>query len=170
MKRRDVFRSGLVAAGSVAAAQAAPQAAKAPAAASVFQPQFFDAHENETIIILSDLIIPDTDTPGAKAAKVNEHMDRIMAEIPEAEGNRFLEGLAWLDGYSRRETGKPFRMATNAQQIAMLKTLDTTKDDALSPGANFFRAAKGWTSRIYFNTAMGYNELNKRGVPKSFAC
>src|SRR5215472_10887291 len=40
-----------------------------------WKPQFFDAHQNETLIALTDLIIPTTNTPGAKAALVNRYLD-----------------------------------------------------------------------------------------------
>ena len=35
--------------------------------------------QNETVITLSELIIPTTDTPGAKAAKVNEFIDGVLS-------------------------------------------------------------------------------------------
>ena len=38
----------------------------------VWQPKFFTAAENETVTVLSELIIPETDTPGARAANVNQ--------------------------------------------------------------------------------------------------
>jgi Gluconate 2-dehydrogenase subunit 3 len=40
-----------------------------------WKPQFFDEHQNETLIAITDLIIPETDTPGAKAALVNRYID-----------------------------------------------------------------------------------------------
>ena len=44
-----------------------------------WKPVFLDEHQNETLIILSDLIIPATDTPGAKEALVNRYIDLVMA-------------------------------------------------------------------------------------------
>src|SRR2546426_770759 len=40
-----------------------------------------DAHQNATVVTISELIIPQTDTPGAKAARVNEFIDLIRAGI-----------------------------------------------------------------------------------------
>ena len=36
--------------------------------------------QNELVITLTELIIPQTDTPGAKAAKVNEYIDTVLAD------------------------------------------------------------------------------------------
>ena len=33
-----------------------------------------DAHQNTTVVAMIDLLIPETDTPGAKGARVNEFM------------------------------------------------------------------------------------------------
>src|SRR5207302_7166634 len=53
---------------------------------------------NELVLAMIDQIIPATDTPGAKGARVNEFIDVILTEwaTPE-ERARFLEGLAGID-------------------------------------------------------------------------
>ena len=54
--------------------------------AAEWKPLFLDEHQNETLIVLSDLIIPATDTPGAKEALVNRYIDLVMAaETPEKQ-------------------------------------------------------------------------------------
>jgi hypothetical protein len=52
-------------------------------------------HLNDTVVAMIDQIIPATDTPGAKGARVNEFIDIILTEwaTPE-ERSRFLDGLA----------------------------------------------------------------------------
>ena len=44
----------------------------------------------------SELIIPATDTPGAKAALVNRWMDQLLAEGLPTQRNAFLAGLSWM--------------------------------------------------------------------------
>ena len=42
--------------------------------------------QNDLITVITELIIPETDTPGAKAAKVNEFIDLMLADwftVPE---------------------------------------------------------------------------------------
>jgi hypothetical protein len=71
-------------------------------AAPGWKPKFFDEHQNETVMVLSDLIIPATDTPGAKEALANRYIDLVLAaEKPEAQ-KAFLNSLSFLDGESMR--------------------------------------------------------------------
>ena len=44
-----------------------------------WKPKFFDEHENETVVVLSDLIIPATDTPGAREAQPSGSTPRPSA-------------------------------------------------------------------------------------------
>jgi len=58
-------------------------------------------------VVLTDLIIPETDTPGAKAALVNEFIDVILTEWAiDAERQNFLQGLAGIDNRARNCLGK----------------------------------------------------------------
>lgn len=134
-----------------------------------WKPLTLDAHQNETVVILTDLILPTTDTPGAKDANVNRYIDLFLTDGPGTQRERTLAGLARLDNFSALSHGQPFRAITKEQQIAILRqAADGTAPEWL---AEFFRNFKSLTSRIYYNTAIGYRELNKGGrVPKTFAC
>ena len=143
--------------------------------AEAFKPLLFDQHQNETVIILSELIIPATDTPGAKAAKVNEFIDLVLHDGKPERRNQFLQGLGWLDGFAMREHGKPFSNCTQAQQIALLERLDQKPGVAAPPeledGAAFFAEVKRLTVSGYYTSEIGIKELNKSGnVPASFGC
>src|SRR5260370_24296412 len=53
-----------------------------------------NSHANDTVVAMIDQIIPATDTPGAKRARVNEFIDVILTEwAPPQERKRFLDGL-----------------------------------------------------------------------------
>jgi hypothetical protein len=68
-----------------------------------------DPHQNATVTIISELIIPQTDTPGAKAARANEFIDLILAEwYDEEEKSIFMAGLADVDSRARDLFGKDF--------------------------------------------------------------
>src|SRR5215510_6646272 len=97
-----------------------------------------DAQQDATLLVLTDLILPATDTPGAKAAGVNAFIDLLLAEWVDAEDkDRFLKG-------------------TTEQQTALLVVLD---DEAArwkaSPEAKrgpepFYRTLKWVTLFGYF--------------------
>ncbi len=90
MKRRDILKTALFGTGAALSGQgpshsnhlAANAAAAAAAAeageAGTWQPLLFDSHQNKTVVALTDLIIPATDTPGAKASNVNAYIDLVL--------------------------------------------------------------------------------------------
>ena len=161
MHRRDLLKLGLTALPATIPVAWAQQAAKPD-----WRPSVLDDHQNETVIVLTELIIPATDTPGAKAARVNRYIDLFLRDGEARQRERFIAGLNWLDGHSLREHSHPFLRCTPAQQTAMLTAMSQG-----GPGRDFFRSMKSLTSRIYYNTQIGFQELNKGGrVPKTFGC
>jgi hypothetical protein len=98
------------------------------AAAAAWKPKVFTPHQNQTVITLTELIIPQTDTPGAKAAKVNEFIDTVLADAKQDEREKFLAGLTWIDDRAKRDTGKTFVDATADQQTALLTLLSNAAD------------------------------------------
>src|SRR4029450_8640250 len=47
---------------------------------AAWRPRFFSNVQNETVAVIAELIIPQTDTPGARAARVHEHIDLVLSE------------------------------------------------------------------------------------------
>jgi hypothetical protein len=113
-----------------------------------------DAHQNETVIALSELIIPETDTPGARTARVNEFVDAVMADAAPAERDLFLGGLAWLDEKSRHLFASDFVGSTPEQQTALLTILASPINDVATdqPGIEFFQAMKSLTITGYYTS------------------
>ncbi len=181
MNRRDLIRTAVLGAGTAGAACAqrphhagqlttiAPAQA-AGTAAEEWAPAVLDAHQNETVIQLSELIIPTTDTPGGRDAKVNEWVDLYLEDLAEDKGHSFIMGLGWLDGYAHDKHEKPFVGLEEAQQIAILEELDGAEAEELQPGKEFFDEIKRLTVQGYYTSQIGIAELNKNGVPSTYAC
>lgn len=134
--------------------------APAPAPDPNWKPLFFDAHQNETVIALTELIIPATDTPGAKDALVNRVIDLFLND-EEADAQReFLEGLSWIDGRAMKLHGKPFVGLSEAQQTALLEPLSDpgshNPEDAA--GVRFFQAIKDATLFGYYTSQIGMEQ------------
>jgi len=82
-------------------------------------------HQDATVTTIAELIIPQTDTPGAKAAKVNEFIDLILSEwYDEPTTARFLDGLADVDKRSQTLFGQKFVACPEADQKKLLTVLD----------------------------------------------
>ncbi|MCC7342682.1 MAG: gluconate 2-dehydrogenase subunit 3 family protein [Bryobacterales bacterium] len=178
MNRRDLFRIGANGAALAVASEAAlaqhahPVNAASTQAASApdWKPSVFDDHQNQTVIALTELIIPTTDTPGAKDALVNRYIDLLLRDGEEQARIQFISGLNWIDGYAIRTGAAPFVQLPEAQQVKLLEALDAG-GAGLETGQQSFRSLKALTARIYYATEVGFKELNKGGrVPAGFGC
>ena len=132
----------------------------AAAEAGPWVPKAFDAHQNETVVVLSELIIPQTDTPGAKAAKVNEFVDLVLSDASESDRKQFLKGLAWMDARAQQLFGTDFVSASPEQQTALLTILASAKNKAFEDqvGIDFFNAIKGLTITGYYTSEIGMKQ------------
>ena len=125
-----------------------------------------NAHQNATITTISELIIPQTDTPGAKAARVNEFIDLILTEwYDDEERTNFLAGLADIDGTSQKLFGKDFVSASPEQQTQILTELDNemVRSQKAVPPENpeeekFFASMKQLTLVGYYTSQIGFEQ------------
>jgi hypothetical protein len=194
MKRREMLRASVLA-GAAAALRPALSSAQSGAqgnaplpeltpaqngvdaskdlAAPGWKPLFLDDHQNETLIILSDLIIPATDTPGAKEALVNRYIDLVLAaETPDTQ-RAFLNSLGYLDGESMRRFKSAFRYLSADDQDLLLHALayprfgSTWTGDTSAvadPGHGHFEALKERIMTAYYSSQIGEKELGWDGA------
>jgi hypothetical protein len=135
------------------------------AQAAAWKPKVLSPHQLETVATLSELIIPQTDTPGAKAALVDRFIDSVLAEAPPAERDPFLKGLAWIDARSKALFGKDVVSATATQQTDLLTKLSAAPSHEERAGVDFFNAMKSMTITGYYTTEVGlHQELGDDGV------
>jgi hypothetical protein len=135
-------------------------ALSAAAESAPWAPRVLDAHQNETVIVLSEMIIPQTETPGAKGAKVNEFIDWVLKEADERDRKQFLKGLAWMDGRSQELFGTDFAAAAPEQQTALLTILASPKNKAFEDqaGIDFFKAIKALSITGYYTSEIGMRQ------------
>jgi hypothetical protein len=84
--------------------------------------------ENEVAYLneIGETILPQTSTPGAKAANVGQFMTVYVNDCYEEIDQRaFREGLNKLDDASRKKFDKNFMEITPAQRTELLKEVDT---------------------------------------------
>src|SRR5260370_27004981 len=93
--------------------------------ASGYALRTLNPHQNDTVVAMIDQIFPVTDTPGARAARVNEFIDVILTEwASDEERLNFLSGLADVDRQSNTLFGKNFTDSSPDQQLTLLRSLD----------------------------------------------
>ncbi len=139
-------------------------------------------HQNATVTTISELIIPQTDTPGAKAARVNEFIDLILTEwYDEEEKSIFLTGLDELDASTRKLLGKDFVDCDEKLQTEVLRGLDDEVSAARTdvrrgssrrrpPERNFFFMIKQLTLIGYYTSQIGFEqELHGEIIPARHA-
>jgi hypothetical protein len=140
-------------------------------------------HQNATVTTISELIIPQTDTPGAKAARVNEFIDLILTEwYDEEEKSTFLTGLGDVDAQARDLFSKDFVDCGEKQQIEILQALDDEVAAARAepevrrrrrnrpPEKIFFFMIKQLTLVGYYTSQIGFEqELHGEIIPSRHA-
>jgi glucoside 3-dehydrogenase (cytochrome c) hitch-hiker subunit len=132
-------------------------------------PKILNARQDEMVMTLTELIIPETTTPGAKATLVNRFIDTVLQQASSAERESFVRGLSWMDERSKSLFGKDFLSASAADQTALLTRL--AKEGGASavdaddrPGVDFFQAIKSMTINGYYTTEVGlHQELGDSG-------
>lgn len=181
MERRDALKQ--LALGSVAAAalpswieslsalaldHAHQHGQRAATTNAAWTPKALTPAQNDAVITISELIIPQTNTPGAKAGKVNEFIDGVMADSQPDNRKKFLDGLAWMDARAKQDfKAASFVAATPEQQTALLTRVSApdAATDADRVGAEFFQAIKNLTIIGYYTSEAGVRqELGDSGM------
>ena len=105
---------------------AAPDSAAADTAAA----PLFSEEEIAFLDEVADTILPETRTPGAKAARVGAFMAVAVTDSYRApEQQAFRDGLRLLDERSRAMHAVGFMQATPEQRLALLEVLDREQYD-----------------------------------------
>ena len=135
---------------------------------------------------VGDTIIPVTNTPGAKAAKVGEFMNVYVSDCYRADQQKaFTEGLAALDKACDKQFSKKFTNLTPAERTTLLTALEAeakaynqqikdkeqaARDAAKKDMKEFNGAPVHYYTMIKQLTLMGYftSEPVKTSMPVSY--
>ena len=125
-----------------------------------YTPQFFSAEEFETVQILTALVIPTDDTPGAKEARVADYIDFVVfsaAEFEPALQKEWIDGLKFVESESHRQFGKAFRSATEGERVKLLTGMSVAEHDEKSQheGSGFFSTIKDMTVEGFYTSKIG---------------
>ena len=113
-----------------------------------------NAHQVALVTEISEMIIPETGTPGAKSVKVPEFIDLILTEwMSEEEKTAFLSGLDEIEA-------KGFAGMSYAQKVDVLTALDAARHESAGAGHAFGRL-KALTVYGYFTSQKVQREVLK---------
>jgi hypothetical protein len=160
LRRAAVLLGGAVSAPTVAGVLAGCEASRGVAGA--WTPRALTTEQAELVATIAEHILPETDTPGARAVGVHRFIDVMLAEAyPARERQRFLAGLADVDARARRACGRPFLRCAATEQRTLLEELDRE--------VPFFRTMKELTLVGYYTSEIGATrELRHAPVPGRF--
>ncbi len=137
----------------------------------------FTAEQVALLDEIAETMLPETSTPGAKAAKTGAFMAlMVTATYTEADRQVFRAGLSHLDAACRAMHGAGFMQASPAQRLALAETLDREQKTAMEERANaprsrapaapavegqpahYFRMMKELALLGYFTSEIGYTK------------
>ena len=155
--------------GAAAAAPAVAEGARAlhplvpPQPVGAWRPRFFTAEEAAAVEALAEAIIPETDTPGARAANVHQYIDWMVGRAEEGDGPAALpeimrEGLAWLDRRSAALYGGRFADVDGERRAELLTRLAADPSREEKTGVDLFREVRRLTISGYYRSEIGMRE------------
>lgn len=132
-------------------------------------PRFLSEEQFLVLQRVADLIIPETDTPGALGANVHYFVDLMLAEwaSPERQA-RYVAGLDDIDKRARESGATGFSASSVTRQAELLRTMD--KEAFADRSANtFFGELKKMVLFAYYSSEVGATvELRYQRIPVDY--
>jgi hypothetical protein len=130
---------------------------------AAYVPQFFTPTEFSNIEILSEMIIPRDEKPGAMDAHVADYIDFLVfsaAEFEPAMQTEWKQGLALLEQLSKDQFGNVFAAISSEQRVQLLSAMALPESDptARHEGFPFFSLIKEATVDGFYTSRAGLVE------------
>lgn len=116
---------------------------------------------------IADTILPETSTPGAKAAATGSFIAVMIADSYYPKDQQvFLAGMKTLEDECREMHGTVFMSATPEQRLALLEKLDVEQHEYMASKsddtpAHYFRMMKELTLLGYFTSEIGATQAQR---------
>ena len=127
----------------------------------------FSAEEVALLDEIAETILPATKTPGAKAAKVGEHIKVMVNDCYEERDQiLFHDGVNKVQELSKKEYGSKFENIKPEQRHALLVKLDNEQRETMKTWKEgdpkpYFRLMKELTLLGYFTSEIGCKEARR---------
>jgi len=128
-----------------------------------WRPRFFTADEAAAVEAIAEAIIPETDTPGARAAAVHQYVDWMVSRAAAGDGPAALPGimragLAWLDRRSAALYDGRFADVGGERQAELLTRLAADPPREEKAGVDLFREVRRLTISGYYRSEIGMRQ------------
>jgi hypothetical protein len=139
-----------------------------------YKPVFFNEDQARIISELAEIILPKSDTPGAKEVGVPNFIDTIVNENYEKEDQeRFIAGLTAFEEDAKKTYGDGFIYCKPEDQIALVKkslgAAIQEKKENTATKKPFILMAKELTMLGYFTSEPGATKvLQYEAVPTKY--
>jgi gluconate 2-dehydrogenase subunit 3-like protein len=125
-----------------------------------YVPQFFTPDEFKTVELLTELILPADDKPGAKEARVGDYIDFVVfssGDFAPSLQREWSNGLGWLERESKLQFGSAFRRISEADHVKLLTEMSLPERDpkAHHQGYGFFQLVKEMTVEGFYTSRIG---------------
>lgn len=161
IRRVSLMLGGATLIGGTSLLTACEQAERAPAGAAERVGEF-DTDDIAFLDEVADTILPETSTPGAKAAAVGAFMALMVTDTYSPEDQAiFRSGMSVIDDECRADHGVAFMEATPAQRLALVERLDAEQFEHQAERSetglptHYFRMMKQLTLLGYFTSEIG---------------
>lgn len=168
MDRREALQytgwiagAGLLGPGVLAALQSCRNVAEGDS----WKPQVLTKVQVDQLILLSDTIVPFTETPSASQVKVHQFVDLLIADVLTDDQNRSItEGLQGLDNSCRDQTGNSFQDLSDKDRVKLVEEIDGnafTEQPSETYIPSFltnYRYLKGLILMAYFTSEEGVKQ------------
>jgi hypothetical protein len=149
-------------------------AADEKVATADWTPEFLDPHQNETLTVLAERIVP-----GSTGAQVNRFIDLLLTVDTQENQKKFLASLSAFEAEAINRHCQPFKSLTEDQQNAILTAASaengkesgngessssaSSKEESPSSLHDHFENMKTWFSGAYYSSEAGLKELGWTG-------
>jgi hypothetical protein len=154
--------------------------AEAHVRAGAWTPRFLNSHQNETLMVLAERIVPNSGK-----AQVNRFIDLLLSVDNDETRKRFNDSLAAFDHESTSRFGHGFKDLSEAKQNELLTAFAAEKptfnpdplggadedrpENNTSVGSpltlrDHFENLKVWTTGAYYSSEIGLREMGWTGL------
>ncbi len=140
-----------------------------------WKPVFLTEDQGILISQVAEIIIPKTDTPGARETGVPGFIDLMLKDVYSKDDQDFyLEGLKAFDDEAKKEYGDPFIELSSEDQGAFVKkshdaAITEAKNTKPTPRRPFILTTKELTMLGFFTSEAGATQvLQYSAVPGAY--